>query len=103
MVIGANQEELSGGLESGDAGDIAGFVGQVLGRADPLAYVVFRGQLPETARAVSLVIGPEGGIADDEIAVARERGATTVSLGARNLRSETAAIAAVTVIMDRFA
>jgi 16S rRNA (uracil1498-N3)-methyltransferase len=47
------------------------------------------------------VIGPEGGVADDEIALARERGAVTVSLGARNLRSETAAIAAVVLVMDR--
>ena len=57
--------------------------------------------LPQAARALSLVIGPEGGIADDEIAAARERGAVTVSLGGRNLRSETAAIAAVALVMDR--
>jgi 16S rRNA (uracil1498-N3)-methyltransferase len=65
--------------------------------------VRLRDGMPETARALSIVIGPEGGIADDEIALARERGATIVSLGARNLRSETAAIAAVALIMDRFA
>lgn len=60
-----------------------------------------RDVLPQTARALSLVIGPEGGIADDEIALAREGGAITVSLGGRNLRSETAAIAAVALVMDR--
>ena len=59
-----------------------------------------RDALPKTARALSLVIGPEGGIADEEIALARERGAITVSLGGRNLRSETAAIAAVALVMD---
>lgn len=63
--------------------------------------VRLRDALPQTARALSLVIGPEGGIADEEIALARERGATVVSLGARNLRSETAAIAAVALVMDR--
>jgi 16S rRNA (uracil1498-N3)-methyltransferase len=52
-------------------------------------------------RALSLVIGPEGGIAEDEISLARARGAVTVSLGGRNLRSETAAIAAVALAMDR--
>jgi 16S rRNA (uracil1498-N3)-methyltransferase len=60
-----------------------------------------RDAMPHTARALSVVIGPEGGIADDEIALARERGATIVSLGARSLRSETAAIAAVALVMDR--
>jgi 16S rRNA (uracil1498-N3)-methyltransferase len=63
--------------------------------------VRLRDALPRTVRSLSLVIGPEGGIADDEIAVAREQGAITVSLGGRNLRSETAAIAAVAVAMDR--
>jgi 16S rRNA (uracil1498-N3)-methyltransferase len=51
-----------------------------------------------TAR-LSVVIGPEGGFAADEIDLAREHGATTVSLGPRNLRSETAAIAAVAQVM----
>jgi len=61
-----------------------------------------RDALPQGgARTVSLVIGPEGGIAEAEIALARERGALTVSLGARNLRSETAAIAAVALAIDR--
>jgi len=60
-----------------------------------------REALPPGARTLSLVIGPEGGIAEAEIALARERGALTVSLGARNLRSETAAIAAVALAMDR--
>ena len=63
--------------------------------------VRLRDALPQTAGALSIVIGPEGGIADGEIALARERGAITVSLGARNLRSETAAIAAVALVMDR--
>jgi 16S rRNA (uracil1498-N3)-methyltransferase len=47
---------------------------------------------------VAIVIGPEGGLTEEEIAFARERGARTVSLGPRNLRSETAAVAAVTLV-----
>lgn len=47
----------------------------------------------------SLVIGPEGGLSGDEIALARDRGAVTVSLGRRRLRSETAAIAAVAELL----
>ena len=63
--------------------------------------VRLRDALPDSARAISIVIGPEGGIADEEIAFARDRGAVTVTLGGRNLRSETAAIAAVALVMDR--
>jgi 16S rRNA (uracil1498-N3)-methyltransferase len=48
---------------------------------------------------LSLVIGPEGGLSMDEIARARADDAVTVSLGRRNLRSETAAIAAVAQVM----
>jgi 16S rRNA (uracil1498-N3)-methyltransferase len=44
---------------------------------------------------LSLVIGPEGGLTMEEIALGREHDAVTVSLGPRNLRSETAAVAAV--------
>ena len=45
---------------------------------------------------VGLLIGPEGGISAREIA---ESGARTVTLGARILRTETAALAATAIIM----
>ncbi|MBI2774331.1 MAG: 16S rRNA (uracil(1498)-N(3))-methyltransferase, partial [Chloroflexi bacterium] len=48
---------------------------------------------------VSLVIGPEGGLTANEIAWARQRGATVVSLGPRTLRSETAAVVAVAQLL----
>jgi 16S rRNA (uracil1498-N3)-methyltransferase len=47
---------------------------------------------------VALVVGPEGGIAPGELEQLRERGATTVSLGARILRTETAGLAALSVL-----
>src|SRR5256714_3690648 len=47
---------------------------------------------------IALVVGPEGGLTEDEVAFARERGATIASLGKRILRAETAAIAAVAVL-----
>lgn len=47
----------------------------------------------------SLVIGPEGGLAAAEVELLTARGARTVSLGPRNLRAETAAIAAVGIIV----
>lgn len=45
---------------------------------------------------IGLLIGPEGGISAREIA---ESGAKTVTLGARILRTETAALAATAIIM----
>lgn len=51
------------------------------------------------ASSLSLVIGPEGGLTGAEIGLAREHG-VVVSLGPRNLRSETAAVAAVAVLME---
>jgi 16S rRNA (uracil1498-N3)-methyltransferase len=61
--------------------------------------VKLRDAMPQSTR-LSLVIGPEGGLSMDEIVLARAHDAVTVSLGRRNLRSETAAIAAVALVMD---
>lgn len=41
-----------------------------------------------------MLIGPEGGFTDDEVAMVKERGGTEVSLGARRFRTETAGIVA---------
>ncbi len=49
--------------------------------------------------ALSVVIGPEGGLTPEEIELARGRGATIASLGRRKLRAETAAMAAVAAVM----
>lgn len=54
--------------------------------------------LPDAHR-LALLIGPEGGWADEEVASLRERGALPVSLGPRVLRAETAALAALAAIM----
>ncbi|MDT7908807.1 16S rRNA (uracil(1498)-N(3))-methyltransferase [Thermus sp.] len=44
-------------------------------------------------RNLSLAVGPEGGFAEEEVALLKERGFTPVSLGRRILRAETAALA----------
>lgn len=48
---------------------------------------------------IGILIGPEGGFAEDEIAEAGEFGGLSVSLGKRILRTETAAIASVAMCM----
>jgi len=47
---------------------------------------------------VVVLIGPEGGFSDDEAAAASEEGFLTVSLGKRILRTETAGLAAVSIL-----
>jgi len=49
------------------------------------------------AESLALLIGPEGGFSDAEVAAAVRRGFQPVSLGPRLLRTETAAIAAIAV------
>lgn len=74
---------------------------------DPPVIVAWEGEhevplrkaIPPSPAAVSLVVGPEGGLSLAEVAVARGHGALTASLGVRNLRSETAATAAVAQVI----
>ena len=48
---------------------------------------------------VSLFIGPEGGFSNDELYEADQHGVQLVSLGPRILRAETAAVAALAIVM----
>ena len=50
-------------------------------------------------RRIALFIGPEGGFEEDEVAALVEKGAQTVSLGPRILRTETAGMAMVAQIL----
>lgn len=50
-------------------------------------------------QSVAVVIGPEGGLTADEAALAEGAGARLVTLGKRILRTETAAIVAVALVM----
>jgi 16S rRNA (uracil1498-N3)-methyltransferase len=45
-------------------------------------------------------IGPEGGFSDEEVAMAQEAGFQPVSLGARRLRTETAALVACAIVLQ---
>lgn len=58
--------------------------------------------LPDTTQAVTLLIGPEGGLHADEVDAARAAGFTTVTLGRRVLRADTAAVVAVALCQQRW-
>lgn len=49
-------------------------------------------------KTITVLIGPEGGLTDAEVAAARTAGFAVVSLGSRRLRAETAAMAAAACI-----
>jgi 16S rRNA (uracil1498-N3)-methyltransferase len=93
--------EIGGIVEFADLADLI--------RESPLALLAWEGDggapLRDVLRthagagSVMLIIGPEGGLTEDEAHVATDAGAVLVSLGRRILRCETAAIAACAAVM----
>ncbi|MGM8226857.1 16S rRNA (uracil(1498)-N(3))-methyltransferase [Cellvibrio sp. ARAG 10.3] len=55
-----------------------------------------------TVASVALLIGPEGGLSDHEIERARVKGFAPLTLGPRVLRTETAPIAAISLVQYRW-
>jgi 16S rRNA (uracil1498-N3)-methyltransferase len=80
--------------------DVVGLVTEA-----PLALVLHEGAtdpLPtDVPDGVVLVVGPEGGLAADELAAFGAAGARTVRLGAEVLRTSTAGVAAVAALLAR--
>jgi 16S rRNA (uracil1498-N3)-methyltransferase len=60
------------------------------------------GDLPAGLTAIELLIGPEGGLSDEELRLAELRGYAPLRLGPRVLRTETAAAAAIAVLQARY-
>ena len=52
----------------------------------------------DTPQSVALAIGPEGGLSEHEIAICREKGFESLTLGPRVLRTETAPLAAISLL-----
>ena len=48
---------------------------------------------------IAIIIGPEGGIASEEVEILQESGAKSITLGKRILRTETVALSVLSVIM----
>jgi 16S rRNA (uracil1498-N3)-methyltransferase len=64
---------------------------------DPMASASLAG-LSSPPSTVELLIGPEGGLEDEELAAAEKAGFMRVRLGPRVLRTETAAVVALSVL-----
>lgn len=64
--------------------------------SSPLAAVT----VPDTGRIV-VVVGPEGGLSDDEVSVLTDAGGVAVRLGSEVLRTSTAGVAAVAALLTR--
>jgi 16S rRNA (uracil1498-N3)-methyltransferase len=58
--------------------------------------------LPRREAGILVLIGPEGGLAEAEQRSALAAGFAAVRLGPRVLRTETAAVAALTLLQHRF-
>jgi 16S rRNA (uracil1498-N3)-methyltransferase len=58
--------------------------------------------LPLPVERVRLLIGPEGGLSADEIAMTARYAFTDILLGPRVLRTETTALTAITALQVRF-
>lgn len=65
--------------------------------AEPLSRL----PLPEEPGDIVMIVGPEGGVTDEEIATLRAAGATPALLGPTVLRTSTAGVAAAAVLMSR--
>ncbi|MGO2146570.1 MULTISPECIES: 16S rRNA (uracil(1498)-N(3))-methyltransferase [Halomonas] len=57
---------------------------------------------PERPEAAALLIGPEGGLTEADIAAAQAAGFTPLTLGPRVLRTETAPVVALTLLQHYF-
>ena len=64
----------------------------------PLETSTLHGYLTQRPGTVSLVVGPEGGLSDTELALLRRKGFLPAYLGPRVLRTETAAVFAIAAI-----
>lgn len=67
--------------------------------ADPQALLPHVLSAADAKDEFAVLVGPEGGFSEAEVAAAEEAGWTVASLGPRRLRAETAAIVAATTVM----
>ena len=66
------------------------------------AVLVDRAAAPGGLESVWVVVGPEGGLSEDEVATFTAAGAVPVSLGPQILRTETASVVAAALVLYHF-
>ena len=59
-------------------------------------------QLSQQPQKINLIVGPEGGLSAEEVEQLRQAGAVSASLGKRILRTETAGMVGVGVVLYQF-
>ena len=69
--------------------------------AASLASVALSSVSLPSSGSVLVIVGPEGGLSDDEVAEFVAAGAQSVRLGAEVLRTSTAGVAAVSALLAR--
>ena len=52
--------------------------------------------------SIAILIGPEGGFTSKEVEISRKYGFQSVSLGPRLLRTDTAPLAAISILQNRW-
>lgn len=65
-------------------------------------YVDAPQDMASTPTSIALLVGPEGGLSEPEVALAIERGFMGMTLGPRILRAETAPLAAISLLQYRY-
>ena len=88
---------LAEALGEGEPGDLRLCLWE--GEGEPLHAVI--AAVESARRGARVIVGPEGGLAAEEVALARARGYTPVTLGRRVLRTETAGPAIVAILQHR--
>lgn len=99
--------EVSSAMRFADAIKAAGELDAVVipyERAEGIAdtRAVLSDLVADGVRSVGIFIGPEGGFAEEEVALAVDAGAKCITLGHRILRTETAGLAVLALLMFAF-
>ena len=79
------------------SGQVLAFIGHERTAPEHNLAVALAGQ--PSFRTIRILIGPEGGFTEDELAEAGQAGYAPVSLAPRRLRAETAALVAASTVM----